>query len=305
MFKYSGVTNYALRNLKNNQIYLSHPKDFNDPFEEAYDIKIKPITNDQFIEEFIKQKDSKKQFKESDIQKLINDKFSKEDFRHFMENHFDYFYRVPKMKNRDKESFFKDFDRDFEKEREYIKGYFLVLKESLTRHLVKSLDKFNNEINDVGVSCFSEEINNILMWSHYADKHKGFCIEFNKSYRPFSMAETILYGTNMPEYDFFSDDDIKHKQFFYYKSDHWKYEKELRIVTDKSNAPVPYKKESLKAIYFGLRADKTDMDIICTIAKANNPNVKFYKMEKKHSSFELEPHPCTCNITEKQPVLQE
>lgn len=29
------------------------------------------------------------------------------------------------------------------------------------------------------VSCFSSEPDNILMWSHYADKHKGFCIEYN------------------------------------------------------------------------------------------------------------------------------
>lgn len=29
------------------------------------------------------------------------------------------------------------------------------------------------------VACFSEEKDSILMWSHYADNHKGFCIEYD------------------------------------------------------------------------------------------------------------------------------
>jgi len=29
------------------------------------------------------------------------------------------------------------------------------------------------------VTCFSEVENNLLLWSHYADKHKGACIGFN------------------------------------------------------------------------------------------------------------------------------
>jgi hypothetical protein len=30
-----------------------------------------------------------------------------------------------------------------------------------------------------GVSCFSESWNSILMWSHYADRHKGICLGFD------------------------------------------------------------------------------------------------------------------------------
>ena len=37
-----------------------------------------------------------------------------------------------------------------------------------------------NKINlyERGVCCFSEKKDDILMWSHYADGHKGFCLEF-------------------------------------------------------------------------------------------------------------------------------
>ncbi|MDD2306067.1 MAG: DUF2971 domain-containing protein [Prolixibacteraceae bacterium] len=31
------------------------------------------------------------------------------------------------------------------------------------------------------ISCFSKEIDNLLMWSHYADGLRGFCLEFDES----------------------------------------------------------------------------------------------------------------------------
>jgi len=32
--------------------------------------------------------------------------------------------------------------------------------------------------NTYGVICFSEKPDEILMWSHYSDNHKGICLEF-------------------------------------------------------------------------------------------------------------------------------
>lgn len=31
----------------------------------------------------------------------------------------------------------------------------------------------------VGVTCFSKLVDNFLLWSHYTDKHQGFCLEFD------------------------------------------------------------------------------------------------------------------------------
>ena len=35
--------------------------------------------------------------------------------------------------------------------------------------------------NNSHVACFAEEGNNFLMWSHYADRHQGICMEFELS----------------------------------------------------------------------------------------------------------------------------
>ena len=37
----------------------------------------------------------------------------------------------------------------------------------------------DNLLSGIGVSCFTTDPENILMWSHYADHHRGFVIEFD------------------------------------------------------------------------------------------------------------------------------
>ena len=65
----------------------------------------------------------------------------------------------------------------------------------------------NYDINDfsanVGIRCFSATYNNILMWSHYADGHRGLCIEFDAKEllkRDFGEIIKVRYRRNMPRY---------------------------------------------------------------------------------------------------------
>ena len=44
------------------------------------------------------------------------------------------------------------------------------------------------QISQRGVACFTTELNNILMWSHYADGHKGFCLEFDTNFFKFQQS---------------------------------------------------------------------------------------------------------------------
>lgn len=48
-------------------------------------------------------------------------------------------------------------------------------------------------LNENGVCCFSARNNEILMWSHYADSHKGFCLGFKTDSAPFSDALPVNY----------------------------------------------------------------------------------------------------------------
>ena len=101
------------------------------------------------------------------------------------------------------------------------------------------------------VSCFGSSYDSILMWSHYADKHKGACIEFkinDKDFKPVSYCKClpsfrltdaleILFGhefggrevdTNNPDYYFLLEPILS-------KFNIWVYEGEIRCVYSKSN----------------------------------------------------------------------
>jgi hypothetical protein len=53
--------------------------------------------------------------------------------------------------------------------------------------LIGYCEQFDNEyavsagqyVESARISCFSQEISNLLMWSHYTDGLRGFCIEFD------------------------------------------------------------------------------------------------------------------------------
>src|SRR3954452_10247322 len=40
------------------------------------------------------------------------------------------------------------------------------------------IDSAQQDVNRIGVFCLCERPDNVLMWSHYADCHRGLCLEF-------------------------------------------------------------------------------------------------------------------------------
>lgn len=96
--------------------------------------------------------------------------------------------------------------------------------------------------DDTGIISFTESYNNLLMWSHYADEHKGVVVEFdhkklndhfNQALGQSSSLERVLYNRERHEI-------LPHatspKRNLLTKSDDWIYEKEHRIITNISNA---------------------------------------------------------------------
>jgi Protein of unknown function (DUF2971) len=43
------------------------------------------------------------------------------------------------------------------------------------------IDDVQSHMHRVGVACFSEVPDSILMWSHYAESHSGVCVEFDRT----------------------------------------------------------------------------------------------------------------------------
>lgn len=164
--------------------------------------------------------------------------------------------------------------------------------------------------------CFSERFNNILMWSHYADNHKGFVVEYdpnslhtkcnqcpegknhmNCPYWQATMLLPILY-TNK-RYDAtnyivdstiinicnqkglqglwgFRDNFAQYK-INIHKHNCWSYEKEWRLQLYNINGSKTIKVKPI-AIYLGCRIAKCYEDILVKYAKEQN--IKIYKMNE-------------------------
>ena len=149
------------------------------------------------------------------------------------------------------------------------------------------------------VACFSEDVQSILMWSHYADSHRGFALEYD--FRPtllrplphiglypviysedrFDASPFLLWGlftilgikTNNP-------DGIASIKAALYKSKMWEYEKEWRMIDpgphDIQN-PAPTEIEYRPvAIYYGQNISPKDKARLHKIALEKG--IKEYEM---------------------------
>ncbi len=120
-------------------------------------------------------------------------------------------------------------------EKGHEKGY-LNSQENIERALKKLR-------NVIGIFTATKTYKNILMWSHYANSHSGYCVGFNlpklllffkklKNDRRITITEPVkvVYKNKYPIYlPNVSDDDDSYIKPFVTKSKLWKYEDEYRI----------------------------------------------------------------------------
>jgi hypothetical protein len=96
----------------------------------------------------------------------------------------------------------------------------------------RRLDKaFEGAVNGSGLLCFSRSWNNILMWSHYADRHSGICLGFDV---PDKFANNVVYLGDLRvigDLEGLSTVEVRkvHDQQYHFKYVDWSYEEEVRI----------------------------------------------------------------------------
>lgn len=88
---------------------------------------------------------------------------------------------------------------------------------------------------DQGVFCMTENSHNILMWSHYADFHRGVCLGIDTSRLSPRRILKVQYSTEMPLLSGWSYTKQSQEAFVLLsltKSVDWSYEQEWRTVSD-------------------------------------------------------------------------
>ena len=175
--------------------------------------------------------------------------------------------------------------KDYQQQLNNLKNIFSQHRAHLT--LIEQSLKNIIDMKDtkLGILSLSKRYDDELLWAHYANSHKGFCIEYDldrllSKQNPKHRFFDIQYSDKIPNLDFSqllgqNDPDILIKKMLGYKSKRWEYEQELRIITENQGINT-YDYRAVKAIYFGLKTPKPT--ISKTMKTLQGRKIKYYQM---------------------------
>ena len=96
-----------------------------------------------------------------------------------------------------------------------------------------------HRVRKLGIFSTSKRWESILMWSHYADRHRGICLELNPEVLPSHISvHRVHYLDERPVVNLFTDSQSANVRTACTKSRHWHYEHEWRLVLE-SNENTP------------------------------------------------------------------
>jgi hypothetical protein len=138
-------------------------------------------------------------------------------------------------------------------------------------------------------SCLVEEYKNFLMWSHYADSHKGVCIkykllgEFSNGNLDSHVASHLVDVTYENSFEHKKCLKLSLTEAFATKNSCWSYENEVRLIHYDPNCNSPIKalplgkNGNVEAVYFGLKCPPKDIE---TIRGILTEDVAYFQMKE-------------------------
>jgi len=179
-----------------------------------------------------------------------------------------------------------------------------------SENVINAIDK---KLTTIGVFSLTEDPANILMWTHYADNHRGFCLGFERRNDNLlgsqKLCKSVNYVNEFPKLNIDKlsivaklypsetnpkvDVEIKlhepnlHNAIFT-KAKAWSYEKEWRYITDSGGKAVKYP-GNLREVIFGLRCHESERNQVIHILKRHSlDNIAFKQIMSVKNSFNLE-----------------
>ncbi len=166
----------------------------------------------------------------------------------------------------------------------------------------KVLGTIKRLLRDTAVCSFSSSLLNPVLWSHYAEEHRGVSLLYKIPQSAIGDTKTGIVGWSGVEYtedaltnwlvstpvkpdaDYFVSI-IKHMLTI--KGPEWAYEGESRILRN-SAGQLEIDRSYLTQICFGLRTPDSDQDLIRKIVDSNYAAMDFCQIEVGDSDFGLE-----------------
>lgn len=141
----------------------------------------------------------------------------------------------------------------------------------------------------VGVLCVSTKRDDILMWSHYADSHRGICLEFDGTAPFMAHAQKIKYADERIAINPYKDTpNVMMEKSLLIKSNHWEYESEWRLLRyGKGPGVVKFRPVNLTGIILGALASASTINLVKSWGQRRSAPIKVYRASVSSKRFEL------------------
>jgi hypothetical protein len=147
-----------------------------------------------------------------------------------------------------------------------------------------------NSVNTKGICCFTSHNESVLMWSHYANCHKGVTLKFDITENPdfFIHPIKVTYSDDYPIYNHIRDNKNLVKLLIQNKSTIWSYEEEVRILKPQIGVHH-FDKKVLIEVTFGSNCDATEINRVRKLMlKKGYDNTVFKKATVSKNKYQLE-----------------
>ena len=145
--------------------------------------------------------------------------------------------------------------------------------------IARMATRLKSSVDRLAILCLASKVTNLLLWSHYADKHQGCCLKFRTDISGdwFSQALRVRYQSDFPVIRLLDEpDDQRINKLLLTKASAWRYEGEWRVIDPKRRAHHQFIPASLVGIIFGLKMSARPRSIIREWLREREYPVKVY-----------------------------
>lgn len=145
------------------------------------------------------------------------------------------------------------------------------------------------------MSCFTEVFDSILMWSYYANSHRGVCLEFDLSKLDTSnpLNRDILNNFSKVHYSPIRSDlqqavsNNENYNFLVSKADVWAHEQEWRLICETDEEYLPF--NCVSKVILGVNFNKNAANYKELLKVCRNIDMEQCKLSKDKFRIDLEP----------------
>lgn len=190
---------------------------------------------------------------------------------------------------------------DFSKDSTDIAKAYREFCKSKNPQYKKAKQEIDSSVNDLIeniqknalIACFTETYKSMLMWSYYAENHKGICIEYDTKKDDVFKSITLPVIYEEKRYNALRQLATQNRNIIInshlYKAACWKHENEWRILCSADNGVYPenniFMKRAISGVYLGAKINADIEKEICEWGKKEN--IPIYKMELDNTTYEL------------------